>query len=144
MSKVKYYTISIAFLALIGGTIFYANQYDVFNGINKTITACVSSFKVGKSADTITASVEIYTLHNCPYCDWAKQLLTQKGVSFKEYNLSQQPELRATLLERTKGRMTVPQIFIDGQLVGGYVDLKTLDREGKLGCILTCGMNKKC
>lgn len=77
------------------------------------------------------AKVLIYTKSYCPYCDRAKALLNDKGVQFEEIFLDDKPEEYDTLKKRT-GMMTVPQIFINDQLVGGYTDLAALDREGKL------------
>jgi glutaredoxin 3 len=77
------------------------------------------------------AKVLIYTKSFCPYCDRAKDLLTRKGVKFEEVYLDDRPEEYATLKQRT-GMMTVPQIFINDQLVGGYTDLAALDRDQKL------------
>lgn len=79
--------------------------------------------------------VLIYTKSFCPYCDRAKALLNQKGVPFEEIFLDDKPEEYETLKKRT-GMMTVPQIFINDQLVGGYTDLAALDREGKLDVML--------
>lgn len=77
------------------------------------------------------AKVLIYTKSYCPYCDRAKALLSQKGVQYEEVFLDDKPEEYETLKKRT-GMMTVPQIFINDQLVGGYTDLAALDRDGKL------------
>ena len=81
------------------------------------------------------AKVLIYTKSNCPYCVRAKDLLGRKGVKFDEIYLDDKPEEYATLKART-GLMTVPQIFIDDELVGGYTELAALDREAKLDPML--------
>lgn len=81
------------------------------------------------------AKVLIYTKSNCPYCVRAKDLFTRKGVAFDEIYLDDRPEEYTSLKQRT-GMMTVPQIFIDEQLVGGYTDLADLDRAGKLDPML--------
>ena len=79
----------------------------------------------------MSASIQIYTSSSCPYCVLAKNLLNEKGVTFQEINLDgKDKELRA-LKERT-GLRTVPQIFIDDKLVGGYQDLAALDMKGEL------------
>jgi len=67
-------------------------------------------------------TVEVYTTKTCPYCFAAKDLLQQKGISYKEYDVSYDISLRANLMEKT-GRRTVPQIFIDQEHVGGFTDL---------------------
>ena len=80
-------------------------------------------------------NIEIYTTPYCPYCLSAKALLTRKGVSFTEINVSGDPEARRTMIERSNG-YTVPQIFIDQTHVGGSDDLYVLDHEGKLDPLL--------
>lgn len=80
--------------------------------------------------------VEIYTKFLCPYCARAVKLLGSKGVAFDEYDISTGGPKRAEMLERSGGRQTVPQIFIDGTHVGGSDDLAALDRAGKLDTML--------
>lgn len=80
--------------------------------------------------------VELYTSPLCGYCHAAKRLLTDKGVSFSEVDLSRAPERRAEMIERAGGRRTVPQIFIGTTHVGGFDDLYALDRAGKLDPLL--------
>ena len=81
-------------------------------------------------------SIEIYSRTICPYCTNAKRLLGSKGQEWVEINLDEQPEKVDEMLERTGGRMTVPEIFIDGELVGGFDELMALEREGKLDAML--------
>ena len=78
------------------------------------------------------AKVEIYTTPTCPYCKAAKSLLTRKGVSYQETDVSRDPQIRVAMTQRADRRRTVPQIFIDGQHVGGSDDLHALEDEGKL------------
>ena len=80
--------------------------------------------------------VEIYTKSYCGYCYRAKRLLESKGVAFEEYDISLGGPKRAEMLERKPDAFTVPQIFIDGNAVGGSDDLARLDREGKLDSLL--------
>lgn len=80
--------------------------------------------------------VEIYTTRFCPYCHTAKALLKRKGVTFTEINLSQDYNRRDEMIERAKGRMTVPQIFIGDVHVGGSDELHALERAGKLDALL--------
>lgn len=82
-----------------------------------------------------TPKVIVYSKDYCPYCDRAKALLKSKGVAFEAIELEDQPEEFAKLKERT-GLMTVPQIFIGDQLIGGYSDMAALEREGKLDALL--------
>lgn len=82
------------------------------------------------------AKVVVYTKSYCSYCDRAKDLLTRKGIAFEEIYLDDRPEEYATLKKRT-GMMTVPQIFINDQLIGGYTELAALERDNKLDSMVT-------
>lgn len=73
----------------------------------------------------------IYTTPLCGYCMMAKRLLRSRGLNYEEKNASGAPELRAWLVEQT-GQRTVPQIFINGQSIGGFTELSALDRTGEL------------
>ena len=81
------------------------------------------------------AKVVVYSKSYCPYCDRAKALFKSKGVSFEEINLDDTPDAFTALKNRT-GMMTVPQIFINDQLIGGFQELATLEREAKLDPLL--------
>jgi glutaredoxin 3 len=78
------------------------------------------------------ARVEIYSTMFCPYCARAKSLLAAKGVEFENIDVIEDYSKRAEMVERAGGRTTVPQIFIDGEHVGGCDDLYALDRAGRL------------
>jgi glutaredoxin 3 len=82
------------------------------------------------------ASIEVYTTPSCPYCIAAKELLRRKGAEFVEINIAGDRELRAKMVERAGGRMTVPQIFIGDNHVGGCDDLYALDDTGGLDPLL--------
>lgn len=75
--------------------------------------------------------IEIYTLEWCPYCNKAKSFLKSKGFSFQEYYIDD-PEVKREMMERTDGAKTVPQIFIDDQLVGGYDSMMEMKQTGQL------------
>lgn len=77
-------------------------------------------------------TVHIYTKAFCPYCWRAKQLLEEKGVKYEEISVDYGGEARELMIERAKGRTTVPQIFIKNHHVGGCDDLVALERAGKL------------
>lgn len=81
-------------------------------------------------------TVEIYTTPTCGYCAAAKRLLTGKGISFAEIDVSTAPDRRAEMVARAGGRNTVPQIFVGDTHVGGFDDLSALDRAGKLDPLL--------
>lgn len=82
------------------------------------------------------AQVEIYTKAFCPYCARAMNLLAAKGVDPQEYDITMGGPKRAEMVERSGGRLTVPQIFIDGTHVGGSDDLMELEGSGKLDALL--------
>ena len=77
------------------------------------------------------AEVIMYTKSHCPYCDKAKTLLATKNQSFTEISLDKHPEKTEEMIEKSQ-RRTVPQIFINGQSVGGFDDLYALNQQGKL------------
>lgn len=79
--------------------------------------------------------VEIYTTQWCPYCHAAKALLDGKGVAYEEVD-ADDPEVRLAMIERARGRRTVPQIFVGDTHVGGYDDMAALDRGGRLDPLL--------
>ena len=81
------------------------------------------------------ADILIYSTDYCPYCDRAKALLQSKQLSFTEINVEHNDVLRKEMMEKS-GRRTVPQIFIDGQSIGGFDDLAELNRTGKLDVLL--------
>jgi glutaredoxin 3 len=76
--------------------------------------------------------VEIYTTMWCPYCSRAKALLERKGVAFTEFDVDEEPARRREMMQRAGGRTSVPQIFINGEHIGGSDDMAALDRAGKL------------
>lgn len=80
--------------------------------------------------------VEIYVTAICPYCVRAKKLLDRKGVSYTVIDVSANADLRREMTERSHGRQTVPQIFIDDHSIGGCDDLYALEEEGKLDGML--------
>lgn len=82
------------------------------------------------------AKIEVYTTNYCPYCVRAKDLLKRKGQSFDEVDVTDDMGLREKLVEKAGGRRTVPQIFIDDQLIGGFDDLDKLNKSGRLDDLL--------
>jgi glutaredoxin 3 len=65
----------------------------------------------------------VWSKYHCPFCDQAKALLTQKGIEFEERKVGD-GYTREDLLEAVPNARTVPQIFIDGELIGGFTELK--------------------
>jgi len=80
-------------------------------------------------------AVEIYTKSYCPYCSRAKELLRIKEVPYTEYDITDDLP-RAKEMRRRSGRETVPEIFIDGKLIGGCSELFDLDEGGELDRLL--------
>jgi glutaredoxin 3 len=75
--------------------------------------------------------VQVYTTAWCAFCERAKALLDERGIPYEEIRVDGDPVFRARLLDLT-GHWTVPQIIIDGKPVGGYVELRELERRGLL------------
>ena len=75
--------------------------------------------------------IEVFSKDWCPYCDRAKALLDARGLPYEVFDVTNDPALEAEMRERAS-RRTVPQIFIDGEHVGGYDDLAALDANGTL------------
>jgi glutaredoxin 3 len=82
------------------------------------------------------AKIEVYTGSYCPYCTRAKELLKKKGAAFTEIDVTSDEAGRATMMERSHGRRTIPQIFINDQHIGGCDDLYALDAKGGLDGLL--------
>ena len=76
--------------------------------------------------------IEIYTTAFCPFCHRAKHLLKAKGAQFTEIDVSFSSQKRAAMTERAGGRTSVPQIFFDGEHIGGCDDLMALESNGEL------------
>lgn len=82
------------------------------------------------------ADVEIYATLFCGFCFQAKRLLDQKGVEYREIDVTLKPGRRREMAERAGGRSTVPQIFIDGAHIGGCTELFGLESAGRLDALL--------
>ncbi|MBL9013485.1 MAG: glutaredoxin 3 [Myxococcales bacterium] len=80
----------------------------------------------------MAAQIKMYVRPWCGYCTAAERLLDEKGVAYEKIDVSGDTEKRTWLVEVTGGRTTVPQIFIDGRSIGGYDELRALDRRGEL------------
>jgi glutaredoxin 3 len=81
------------------------------------------------------AKIEMYTTPFCGYCARAKSLLEKKGATYEEMDVMMDEKKRTEMRERAK-RSTVPQIFINGQYVGGSDELAALEQAGKLDALL--------
>jgi glutaredoxin 3 len=79
--------------------------------------------------------IQMYTTKWCGYCVRAKALLDGKRLEYEEIHLDDDESFRQRLFDLTGGR-TVPQILIDGKVIGGYTELWRLDRDGGLDELL--------
>lgn len=82
------------------------------------------------------AKIEMYSSFWCPFCARAKTLLERKGAQVTEIDVDMDVDKRKEMVQRSGGRRSVPQIFIDGRHVGGCDDLYALERAGKLDPLL--------
>lgn len=80
--------------------------------------------------------IQMYTTAVCPFCIAAKNLFKSRGLEWQEIRIDTDPERMREMLERSSGRRTVPQIFINDIHVGGFDDLAAADRSGRLAEIL--------
>lgn len=78
------------------------------------------------------ANIEIYYWPTCPYCKKAMALLDSKGAKYKGHDMTDKEDERQALASRTGGRVSMPQIFINGEHIGGCDDLHDLDAKGLL------------
>jgi GrxC family glutaredoxin len=90
-----------------------------------------------KPQQKLKATVEIYSKTTCPYCVKAKALLDAKKVTYTEYEITNNSKLSSEAINRSGGHHTVPQIFINGQYVGGYIELTALENSGELDKLLS-------
>ena len=81
-------------------------------------------------------SVTIYTGPLCNYCDAAKRLLARNNVEFKEINIAKVEGAMEEMIKKANGKRTIPQIFFDEQHMGGYDDVRALEKENKLQDLL--------
>jgi glutaredoxin 3 len=84
------------------------------------------------------SNVTVYTTEPCSYCARAKGLLKARGVEFAEVDLSRDPAGRVELAQQT-GMMTFPQVVIDGELVGGFIEVRAAAESGRLDELLIEG-----
>ena len=82
------------------------------------------------------SQITIYTKPYCPYCIRAVELLETKGVAFAEIEAAFDPDKRQEMMQRSGGRATFPQIFIDDRHIGGCDDMMALERAGELDPLL--------
>ena len=76
--------------------------------------------------------ITIYTGPVCNYCDAAKRLLKRNNLEFNEIDISSGPEVLNEMINKTNGKRTIPQIFFDNEHIGGYVEIRELEKNNKL------------
>ena len=91
---------------------------------------------LGRHPENIKANVEIYTWQTCPFCIRAKLLLWWKGVNFTDYKIDGDEVAREKMAQRSNGKRSVPQIFINNQHIGGCDELYSLNEQKKLDTLL--------
>ena len=77
-------------------------------------------------------NITVYSGPMCGYCDAAKRLLTRNNLSYTEIDVSLKEGLREEMIKKANGKRTIPQIFFDGQHIGGYDEVRALEKENKL------------
>ena len=77
-------------------------------------------------------NVTIYTGPYCNYCDAAKRLLTRNNLPYKEINVAEVEGAKDEMIKKANGKRTIPQIFFDDQHIGGYDEVRALEKENKL------------
>ncbi len=81
-------------------------------------------------------TITIYTGPLCNYCDAAKRLLTRNNAEFKEIDISTVDGAIDEMILKANGKRTIPQIFFDNQHIGGYDDVRALEKDNKLQDLL--------
>ena len=81
-------------------------------------------------------NITMYTGPLCNFCDAAKRLLSRNNLKYKEIDISTKDGLRDEMIKKSNGKRTIPQIFFDDHHVGGYVELRALEKEDKLKDLL--------
>jgi len=81
-------------------------------------------------------NIIMYTGPMCNFCDAAKRLLVRNNLSYKEIDISTKDGLKEEMIKKANGKRTIPQIFFDDHHVGGYMELRALEKENKLEDLL--------
>tara|TARA_X000000368_G_scaffold326391_1_gene263417 strand:+ start:305 stop:559 length:255 start_codon:yes stop_codon:yes gene_type:complete len=81
-------------------------------------------------------NITMYSGPFCNFCEAAKRLLLRNNLEFKELDISTKDGLREEMIKKSNGRRTIPQIFFEDQHIGGYQELRTLEKENKLKDLL--------
>ena len=81
-------------------------------------------------------NIIIYSGPLCNFCEAAKRLLVRNNLKFREIDISTKDGLREEMIQKSNGKRTIPQIFFDDHHVGGYVELRELEKKGELNNLL--------
>ena len=81
-------------------------------------------------------NITMYTGPLCNFCDAAKRLLSRNNLKYEEIDISTKDGLREEMIQKSNGKRTIPQIFFDDHHVGGYVELRELEKKGELNNLL--------
>lgn len=81
-------------------------------------------------------NITMYTGPLCNFCEAAKRLFLRNNLKFKEIDISTKDGLREEMIQKSNGRKTIPQIFFDDRHVGGYIELRELEKNGELNNLL--------
>ena len=77
-------------------------------------------------------NVTVYMGPRCTFCDAAKRLLARNNITYKEINIALEEGKMDEMLKKSNGKRTIPQIFFDDHHVGGFEELRALEKENKL------------
>ena len=81
-------------------------------------------------------NITMYTGPMCNFCDAAKRLFSRNNIKYREIDISSKDGLMEEMIKKSSGKRTIPQIFFDNHHVGGYVELRALEKENKLQDLL--------
>ena len=81
-------------------------------------------------------NITMYSGPLCNFCEAAKRLLLRNNLEFKELDISTKDGLREEMIKKSNGRRTIPQIFFEDKHIGGYQELRALEKDNKLKDLL--------
>ncbi len=81
-------------------------------------------------------NITMYSGPMCAFCDAAKRLLLRNKLEFKEIDISSKDGLRDEMIQKANGKRTIPQIFFNNEHIGGYQELRALEKNGELENLL--------
>ena len=81
-------------------------------------------------------TITMYTGPMCNFCEAAKRLFSRNNLKYQEIDISMKDGLRDEMIKKANGKRTIPQIFFDDQHIGGYDEVRTLEKENKLQDLL--------